>query len=210
VSFESALDTAIRVLRQRRMRKAMVSPQLRAGTKEEMEHAATIKKIKANPKIPVKKAAELIARDQLRKDPHVYDAAVETKKQRGLKAPRIKLLMRLGKIRVYLVNATAVRKMTDKNPDAPDYTMASHWGVWPTIVSRNEIWVSDELGPPRDPLEMRLTILHESAEARRMTRDGLSYDDAHDESLVLEDKYRRAKGRGLLAALKREAQLWGR
>ena len=126
----------------------------------------------------------------------------------ALKAPRLRLLMHLGRIRVYLVNATAVRKMTDKNPNAVDYTMASHWGVWPTIVSKNEIWVSDELGPPRNPLEMNLTILHEAAEARRMLKDKLSYDDAHDESLALEDKYRKANGRGLMAALRAEARRW--
>jgi hypothetical protein len=180
--------------------------QIARGAKVELcEHRATLRKAK---RLTPAKIAEGIARDHVKRDPQHY--AKVSGKQRGLKAPRIALLMRLGKVRVYLVNATAVRKMTRQEPMAADFTMGTNFAVWNSIVPINELWISDELGPPRDPLELRLTSLHESHETRRMTRDGLSYDDAHNEALKLEEKYRAAKGRGLMAALRREAQAWGR
>jgi hypothetical protein len=209
VSFESALDTAIRVLRQRRMRKAMVSPQLKKGIAVESEHAATVKKIQRNPKMPAKKAAALIAKDHLKEDPAYYEklAIVEgkVKKQRGLKAPRIKLIGMRGKVKIYRVDDTKVRKIY------PDWTMGGH-DVTYDFVPRNEVWIAGELGPPRPPLEETLTQLHELRERRRMIElmsKGMSrsdaYDKAHDESLAVEDKYRKANGRGLKAALQRES-----
>jgi len=118
----------------------------------------------------------------------------------ALKAPRLRLLGTRGKLRIYLVDATAVRKMTDKNPNAPDFTMGTNDAVWRNVTGPNEVWVADELGP----LERKLTMLHEMLERRRMKRDGLSYDDAHDEALAAENRYRQANGRGLDAALRKE------
>ena len=119
-----------------------------------------------------------------------------------LAPPRLKLLLRRGKLKVYLVNATAVRKMTRANPNAPDFTMGTGDQVWPEVTGRNEIWISDEL--LTRPHEMKATMLHEMTERRRMLRDGLSYDEAHAEALAVENHYRQARWAGLDAALRRE------
>ena len=195
-----------------------VEAQLRKGVREEMEHAATIKRVKRNPQMPVRAVAEAIAKDHIKEDPRYYDklAAVDkatkevkqemrrAKRLPKLKPPRIKLLGRRGKLKIYLVDATYVRGMTDKNPNAPDFTMGTGDQVWPEVTGPWEVWVSDELGPPRDSLEMHLTMIHEMTERRLMLRDGLSYDEAHEHALAVEDKYRKANGRGLKQALQRE------
>jgi hypothetical protein len=204
VSFESALDDAIRVLRQRRMRKAMVSPQLKKGIAVESEHAATVKKIQRNPQMPAKKAAALIAKDHLREDPAYYEklevVEEKTKRTPGLKPPRLKLLGRRGKLRIYLVATTPTKRIY------VDWTEGGHDVVY-DFIPKYEVWISDNL----PPLEILLTQIHELRERRRMIelmREGMSradaYDKAHDESLAVEDKYRKAGGRGLKAALARE------
>lgn len=118
----------------------------------------------------------------------------------GLKAPRLRLLGRRGKLRIYLVDATAVRKLTHLNPNAPDFTMGTGDQVWENVTGPWEIWIADELGP----LERRLTMLHEMVERRLMKRRGLTYDAAHEQALAREDYYRQRDGRGLDAALRRE------
>jgi hypothetical protein len=117
-----------------------------------------------------------------------------------LKPPRIKLLGRRGKLRIYLVATTPTKRIY------PDWTEGGHDRVYAFIPS-DEVWISDNL----PPLEIRLTTLHELRERRRMgvlMRGGMShanaYDKAHDESLAVEDKYRKANGRGLLKALNAE------
>lgn len=211
MSLEAQLERVLASLRSQAPRRQRAP--LRDGTRAEMEHAKTIKRIRRNPKMPVREAAELIARDHLKEDPAYYEkikALKEPRHTKKLRSPRLRLLRRIAKIKVYLVSATAVRAMTHKLPSAPDYTMGSHWGVWPEIIPRNEIWIADELGPPRDPLELNLTTLHEAAEVRRMLKDGLTYEDAHEESLQLEDYYRKRGGRGLLAAIRAESAKWRR
>lgn len=211
MSLQGQIDRALAGLHaSRKLSKSQKREQLRRGTREEMEHAKTIKKIKRNPKMPIKEAATRIAKDHLKDDPHYYSnlkamekAVKDLKPQHGLRPPRLKFLGRHGRVKVYLVDATAVRKMTNVNPAVPDFTMGSNGAVWPRPVGRDEIWISDELGPPRDPLELRLTWIHEALEMRRMQRDGLDYDAAHDESLAVEEKYRKVHGRGLMAAIRR-------
>lgn len=211
MSLEKQIDKALGT-KGTRIDRALAA--LREGTRAEMEHAKTVKWIKKHPKAPLRHVAGRIAKDHLREDPDYYEklAVLEgkVKRQKGLKSPRIKLFMKLGWVRVYLVNATAVREMKKKEPNAADFTMGTNWAVWGSLVPKGELWVSDEIGPPRDPLECMLTTLHESAETRRMIYRGLSYDDAHDLSLALEEKYRKVKGRGLKAALKNEGRLWNK
>ena len=190
------------------LRLAFKLADLARGTRAEMEHAKTLRKIK-RPEVTVREAAQEIAKDHLKEDPAYYEKleAVESlpkKEDKRLKSPRLKLLGRRGKLRIYLVDATAVRGMTDKNPNAPDFTMGTGDQVWRETTGPWEVWISDELGPPRDPLELRLTMLHEMTERRLMLRDGMSYDEAHGKALALEDKYRKINGRGLKAALARE------
>ena len=122
-----------------------------------------------------------------------------------LQPPRLKLLGRRGKLRIYMVDDTAVRLMY------PDWTSGGHDQIYFRFIPPLEVWISRELCEPRPPLEKNLCILHELRERRRMIvlmRGGMSrrdaYNKAHDESLVVEDKYRRAKGRGLATALRRE------
>ena len=203
----SRINRALRTVHHPKRRAA-----LREGIKTELEHSATVQWIKRHPKATVVDAAKRIASDHISERPDYYDALAvvegKVKRKKGLKAPRIKLLMKLGWVRVYLVDATAVRKMKSISSNAADFTMGTNWAVW--NLPKGELWISDEIGPPRDPLEMRLTTLHESAETRRMVYRGMSYDNAHDMSLALEEKYRKAKGRGLKAALKNEARLWNK
>jgi hypothetical protein len=110
-----------------------------------------------------------------------------------LKAPRLQLLGRRGPLRIYLVDSTAVRKIYG------DFTMGGHDLVYPDFVAPREVWIADELAG----LERQLTTLHELHERRRMAH-GMGYDEAHDLSTQLEQRYRHAGGRGLAAALRRE------
>lgn len=51
----------------------------------------------------------------------------------------------------------------------------------------DEIWIEDNL----KDLDARATLLHELVEECLMQRDGLTYDDAHDEAAIVEREYRR-------------------
>jgi hypothetical protein len=117
-----------------------------------------------------------------------------------LKAPRLALLGTRGKLRIYLVATTPTKRIY------VDWTEGGHDVVY-NFIPKNEVWISDNL----PPLENLLTQIHELRERRRMIelmRGGMkqadAYDKAHDESLSVEDKYRKANGRGLKAALQRE------
>jgi hypothetical protein len=199
------LGTSIKKLR-RRLRQATPA-QVRQGTAEELEHAATIKKIKADPAIPVREAAKLIAKDHLKEDPAYYEKLKTLEvpaKTPGLRSPLVKLIATRGRLKVYRVDDTAVRKIY------PDWTMGGH-GVGYSFIPKFEVWIAGELGPPRPPLEEKLTMLHELRERRRMIRllaEGKTlseaYEIAHNESLEVEDFYRKRNGRGLTAALKKE------
>lgn len=166
--------------------------QIRKGTREEMrEHAATIRRVKRNPKMPARKVAEGIAREHVSKNLYHYEQS--PKKQPGLKSPRIKLLGRRGKLRIYLVATTPTKRIY------VDWTEGGHDHVY-KFIPKNEVWISDDL----PPMEILLTTLHELTERRLMSTRGMDYDAAHDESLKREDKYRKANGRGLKQALVRE------
>lgn len=117
----------------------------------------------------------------------------ETRNKRGLKSPRIRLLGTRGKLRIYLVNATAVRLLS------PDFTMGDHHEHNPTVLPKNEVWIASELGK----FERDLTLYHELVERRLMLR-GMPYGLAHDHATKVESAFRAAKGRGLAAALKAE------
>jgi len=118
----------------------------------------------------------------------------------ALKAPRLRLLGTRGKLRIYLVATTPTKRIY------VDWTEGGHDVVY-NFIPKNEVWISDNL----PPLELLLTQIHELRERRRMIelmRGGMkqadAYDKAHDESLAVEDKYRKANGRGLAAALRLE------
>ena len=205
MSFESQLDKALRVLRgvqhqrylaHRGGKRRFDPSQVAKGVKEELEHAATIRRIQRSPFLPVKKAAELIVKDHLRKeDPHYYDrleAVAVPKRKKGLKAPRLKLLHRSGRLRVYLVDSNAVRKLYG------DWTMGGHHRVYPDFIPPHEVWIAEEVFDP----ERKLCTLHELHEYKLMG-GGQDYDTAHDASTALEQRYRKGKLRGLDAALKR-------
>lgn len=93
---------------------------LKEGIREEhKEHAPALRWLKRNPEASVVQALKYITEAHLDKDKKYYEkteAALsgKVKRQKGLKSPRLKLLMRLGWVRVYLVNATAVREMKKK------------------------------------------------------------------------------------------------
>lgn len=143
----------------------------------------------------------LLAEFGLLREPRASARTLPAKRPRaGLKPPRLRLLGRRGRLRIYLVDATAVRKMTHILPEAPDFTMGTGDQVWRKLTGPNEIWISDEL----KPLERKLTWLHEATERRLMKTRGLTYDEAHEEALKVEDYYRQRDGRGLAAALRKE------
>jgi len=195
----SRINRALRTVHHPKRRAA-----LREGIKTEMEHSKTITWARRNKKATVADVAKRIASDHLREDPAYYGklAVMEAKakKHPKLKSPRLKLLGRRGKLKIYRVDATKVRMLTHLNPNAPDFTMGTGDQVWKETTGPWQIWVSNEL----DPFEAQLTMLHEMTERRLMLRHGLSYDDAHDKALAIEDKYRKANGRGLKQALARE------
>ena len=202
MSLESQIASALAGLRSRPARRAS---QLRKGIAAEMEHGRTVRWAQKHPKATARQVAARIARDHLREDPHYYDKleAVEgkVKRQPGLKPPRIKLLGRRGPVRIYLVDTTAAKRIY------ADWTEGGHDVCYPQFVPRNEVWIASNL----PPLELRLTMLHELRERRGMLKlmgQGMSradaYDKAHDESLAVEDKYRKANGRGLKRALATE------
>jgi len=169
--------------------------QVAKGVREELEHAATIKKVQRNPRLPVKKVAELIAKDHLKAQPRYYDRldAVEVPKRgRGLKPPRLKLLTRSGRLRVYLVDSHAVRKVHG------DWTMGGHHRVYPDFIPPNEVWIAEEVFDP----ERQLCTLHELNEYALMG-GGMGYDEAHDLSTALEQKFRKGGMRGLAAAVRK-------
>lgn len=170
--------------------------QLAKGTAEELEHAATIKRLRREPKLPVREAAKLIAKDHLKADPAYYDRldAVEVpKRTKGLKKPRLKLLMKRGKVRVYLVDSHLVRQMKGQG----DWANGGHSRVFPETCPPNEVWVGNETFGP----ERKCYILHELLEFWRMG-NGMGYDQAHDLSTAAEQKYRSAKMRGVDAAIR--------
>ena len=117
----------------------------------------------------------------------------ETCNKRGLKSPRIRLLGTRGKLRIYLVNATAVRLLS------PDFCMGDHSEHNPMVLPKNEVWIANELGP----FERSLTLYHELVE-RRLMLNGMPYGLAHDHATKVEAAFRRARGRGLAATLKKE------
>ncbi|MFA5937427.1 MAG: hypothetical protein WC822_06155 [Candidatus Paceibacterota bacterium] len=75
---------------------------------------------------------------------------------------------RTGNWRVYLVNATYIRKRWDTN-----FTMGGHHYVYPWIPEY-EVWIADEL----PPYERKMTVLHEFTEIIPMSQ-GIKYEDAH-------------------------------
>ena len=177
--------------------KARFDPaQVKKGIAEELEeHAKTIKRIQRSPRMPVRKAAALIVKDHLRKHPAAYDRmeAVEVPKRgKGLKAPRLKLLTRSGRLRVWLVDSHAVRKVHG------DWTMGGHHRVYPDFIPPNEVWIAEEVFDP----ERQLCTLHELNEYALMG-GGMGYDEAHDLSTALEQKFRKGGMRGLAAAVRK-------
>lgn len=204
MTLEHRINKVLRRVKNPKKRKA-----LKEGIRAEREHSATIRWVKAHPERSVDEALKRIAQDHIAEDPQYYKKleGVEPKPSRGrpLKPPRIKLLGRRGKIRIYRVDDTKARLLYN------DWTSGGHSICYPDMIQKNEVWIARELGPPHPPLEEQLCMIHELREMRRMgelMKGGMSradaYDKAHDESLVVEDKFRKANGRGLKQALGRE------
>lgn len=194
--FAVAAKDVVRVVRRRAGGKARFDPaQLQKGIKEELEHAATIRKVRRDPKLPVKKVAELIAKDHLKTQPHYYDrlAAVEVPRRgKGLRAPRLKLYLKSGKLRVYIVDSNATRKLYG------DFTGGGHHRVYADFIPPNEVWLAEELFG----VELKLYALHELNEYALMG-SGMGYDEAHDNSTALEQTFRKGGRKGLDAALRK-------
>ncbi|MCU0694617.1 MAG: hypothetical protein MUF54_24825 [Polyangiaceae bacterium] len=205
MSFESQLDKALRVLRgvqhqrylaHRGGKRRFDPSQVAKGVKEELEHAATIKKIQRSPFLPVKKAAELIVKDHLKASPHHYDraeAVAVPKRAKGLKSPRLKLLHKVGKLRVYLVDSHKVRRKL------PDWTMGGHGVCYRPEIPRNEVWIAEEVFGP----ERILCTIHECHEFKLMG-GGQDYDTAHDASTALEQEFRVGGRKDMKATLRRK------
>ncbi len=75
---------------------------------------------------------------------------------------------RTGKLRIYLVNGTAVRK------DHIMYVMGGHWRVY-EWMPKNEVWIAEEL----NTLDRKYTLLHELRELWKMIQ-GMDYSTAHN------------------------------
>ena len=116
------------------------------------------------------------------------------KRARGLKSPRIKLLTRRGKVRVYLVDGRWVREHKHI-----DFVHGGHDVVYPDFVPKNEVWIDDTL----DKGELPYVMYHELFERRMMSRHGWDYNKAHDEASRLELEWRHGK-RGFKTALAAE------
>ena len=180
----------------RRLSRAQREAQVQKGAREELrEHAATFKRIRRG-KLTVKEAAVAVARDHVKADPAHYDrveAVKIPKRTKGLKSPRLKLLMKCGKLRVYLVDSNAARKLHG------DFTGGGHSRVYAEFIKKPyEVWIAEELfGIERD-----LYTLHELNEFTLMG-GGMGYDEAHDLSTALEQGYRKSGGKGLKAAIQK-------
>jgi hypothetical protein len=85
---------------------------------------------------------------------------------------------RVGKLKVILVNGTAVR-VKDVS-----FTMGGHNLVY-SYVPKGEIWIADELSE----YDRKCTLLHEFVEVRWMAQ-GMKYDDAHIRANSIEGKAR--------------------
>ena len=192
-----SLGTRIKRLR-RRLR---LSERLREGQREELEHAKTIRHIKRNPKIAVKDAAALIAEDHIVQSPDYYktlktaeELAAATKRKKQLKHPRIKLLGRRGRLRIYLVDGKWIREHKHI-----DYVHGGHDVVYPGFVPAWEVWIDNTLMPNEIPY----VTWHELFERRMMSKHGWDYNKAHDEASRRELEWRHGK-RGFKAALRAE------
>ena len=180
----------------RRLSRAQREAQVQKGAREELrEHAATFKRIKRG-KLTVTEAAAAVARDHVRKDPAHYErleAVKIPKRTKGLKSPRLKLLMKYGKLRVYIVDSNAARKLHG------DFTGGGHSRVYASFIKKpHEVWIAEELfGIERD-----LYTLHELNEYTLMG-GGMDYEEAHDLSTALEQGYRKTGGKGLKAAVQK-------
>ena len=210
MTLEHRINKVLRRVKNPKKRKA-----LKEGIKAEAEHSKTIRWIRANPEASVDEALKRIAQDHIEENgPDYYSKLkateqIKKKVHHKLKSPRLALIGRRGKVRIYRVDDTLVRRAFS------DWTMGGHSMCYPLgfggCIPHMEVWIAGELGPPQPPLEEQLTMMHELREMRRMgelMKGGMSradaYDKAHDESLVVEDKYRKAGGRGLKQALGRE------
>jgi hypothetical protein len=77
---------------------------------------------------------------------------------------------RVGKIRVYKVNGSFVRKN-----HFTGFTLGGHWLCY-EFIPKYEVWIEDVLENSEE--EQGFTVLHEFEEIYGMLQ-GLSYDDSH-------------------------------
>ena len=192
MTLESRINKALSTIKQPKRRAAM-----REGIKEELEHGKTVRWLKKHPKATVVEAAKKIAQDHLQEDPQHYDRmplSSKAKRPAGLKAPRVKLLGRRGKLRIYLVDGKWVREHKHI-----DFVHGGHDVVYPDFVDPWEVWLDDTLLKNEIPYVM----WHELYERRRMSRDGLDYNTAHDLASKYELEWRHGK-KGFKQALAKE------
>jgi hypothetical protein len=109
-------------------------------------------------------------------------------------APRLKLIGTRGKLRIYLVDGLATRKIDIR------WTMGGSDAVYPEFIPTNEVWVESSLGK----MDRAYTLLHELIERRLMRTKRMVYDVAHEHANKIESHYRARNGRGLFAALRKE------
>ena len=99
-----------------------------------------------------------------------------------LAAARVNPLGKLGQFTVYTVNGRYIREHLDL--DFVSGGNPARYGYIPDL----ELWVGQDM----DTSEWATIALHEYAEARLMTDEGLSHEEAHDQALLIEGEFRKA------------------
>ena len=111
-----------------------------------------------------------------------------------LQPPRLKLLGRRGRLKIWLVDGKWVRENMHI-----DYVHGGHDAVYRWITGGPQVWMDDTL----EKSEFPYVLWHELFERRMMSKHGWSYNRAHDEASRRELEWRHGK-RGFRQALKAE------
>lgn len=98
------------------------------------------------------------------------------------KNPRERLFYHFNGIEVWIVDGEIIRDNKEI-----DFTDGGNYGKYPDFIPKDEIWVDSYTAPHEIPF----TILHELNEYLHMLQ-GISYEDAHEQSCILELAFRRS------------------
>jgi len=96
-------------------------------------------------------------------------------------------------VKIYTVNGAFVRKTRDIS-----FTMGAHHYV-DKFIPEDEVWIDDNLSPA-DLLDL---IIHESVE-RKLMKDGMAYEPAHDKANALENYQRNEKDKSIYTPTKKK------